>query len=56
MSALVDVTKENGVKDLPLNIRRWFAKAIPTEREAGHTTPEAEEYLQKAIDAEAESK
>lgn len=48
----VKIVKEEGVKDLtPMQVKLNFAKALKCEREAGHTTPEAETYLQKALDA-----
>ena len=49
-----DIAMEPGVKDLtPLSARLYFAKALFAEREAGHTTQEALDYLAKAIEAQA---
>ena len=50
------IMKEEGVADLPnLKCRGAFAKALWLEQQAGHTTPEAEAELAKAIEAEAQA-
>ena len=46
---VTDIIKEVGVADLPFAVKSYFAKALRLEREAGHTTPEALEALEKAI-------
>jgi len=46
---VTDIIKEDGVKDLPFAVRSYFAKALRLEREAGKTTAEAMEALDKAI-------
>ena len=49
-----EIAMEPGVRDItPLSARLYFAKALFAEREAGRTTPQAEEYLAKAIEAQA---
>jgi hypothetical protein len=41
-----------GVRDLePMKARGAFAKALMIEDEAGKTTPEAEHFLDQAIEA-----
>ena len=53
-NGLMAITKEEGVKDLlPMKVRANFARALLAEREAGHTTPEAEQYLDLAVAEEA---
>ena len=42
-TGLIAATQELGVHDLPLGVRRWFAKALLAER-AGNTD-EAEGFL-----------
>lgn len=49
---LILVSKELGVVDLPLPVRRWFARALLAER-AGDKL-EAYKCLQNALDAETE--
>jgi len=46
----MDFIKLPGVRDLePLKARGMFAKALAAEANAGHTTPEAEGFLEEAI-------
>lgn len=52
------IMHEDGVKDLRglgLKVVAAFAKALFTEREAGKTTPEAEELLERAVELEQEA-
>jgi len=51
MDTLIDVSRKEGVKDLPLSVRRWFAKALIAERLGEHSA--AAEYLATAIAEEA---
>jgi len=53
-TTLIDVSKEAGVHDLNLSVRRWFAKAILAERSGDNVN--AAVYLQNALDAEATTK
>lgn len=49
---ITDFYKLEGVKDIqPMKARGLFAKALMLEHNAGHTTPEAEEALDEAIQA-----
>jgi hypothetical protein len=53
MTTAMDFYKQEGVKDLkPMKARGLFARALMIEEEAGKTTPEAEEQLNLAIEAE----
>ena len=52
---LLEIVKEDGVSDLPSGSKSQFARAIKEERKAGHTTPEAENFLELAIEKEAEA-
>lgn len=47
---LMEVVKEDGVKDLPLRVRGPFAHALIEERNGN--TNEAQSYLDKAVYAE----
>ena len=51
MSTMLEVSREDGVRDLPLSVRRWFAKALLAEREGNHKA--AAEFLATAIAEEA---
>jgi hypothetical protein len=57
-SDLSAIISEEGVSDLKakygLKCAACFARALLLEREAGHTTPEALEQLDMALDLEAE--
>ena len=53
-SELMDVSKEPGVHDLPLAVRRWFAKALLAERQGLHD--DAKVFMQNALNAEATGK
>ena len=45
-----DFYKQDGVKDIsPMKARGFFCQALAVEANAGHTTPEAEALLDKAI-------
>jgi len=45
-----DFYKQPGVKDIaPMRARGLFCQALAAEANAGHTTPEAEDLLDKAI-------
>lgn len=49
----MDFYKLPGVRDLtPMKARGNFAKALATEANAGHTTPEAEAQLNLAVKIE----
>jgi hypothetical protein len=50
-STLLEVAQLPGVKDLPLQARRHFAKAIIAEMEGDTTLAEVE--LHRAVEAEA---
>ena len=50
-TGLIAATQELGVHDLPLGVRRWFAKALLAERSGN--TDEAEGFLAQAVEAEA---
>lgn len=49
---ILDVSKEPGVKDLPLRVRGPFAQAIIAERMGDHVKAAA--FLDKAVAAEIE--
>jgi hypothetical protein len=51
-STLLEVAQLPGVKDLPLQVRRHFAKALNAEREGDTTLAEVE--LHRAVEAEAD--
>jgi len=52
MNSLIEICQEDGVRDItPYKARAYFARALSLEREAGHTTPEAERNLELAIAA-----
>jgi len=44
---IMEVVKENGVKDLPIAVKRWFAKALIAESQGDNVA--AGEALNKAI-------
>lgn len=54
-SGLIAVTQEAGVHDLPLGVRRWFAKALLAERD-GEGADVVAKYLDNAIEAERTGK
>jgi hypothetical protein len=51
-SKIVEVAKLPGVKDLPVQVRWRFAKALIAEREGNTTLAEVE--LHRAVEAEAD--
>lgn len=57
-SPLVLAMKQPGIEDLKgkggMKCCAAFARAWMAEQEAGHTTPEAEQYLEEAIKLESE--
>ena len=54
MDTVMTVSREDGVKDLPLKAKAKFSKALLAERDASHTTPVALSFLDEAVLAEAE--
>jgi hypothetical protein len=50
---LMQIIKEEGLVDLPMNIRGKFAQAIRDERLNGATTPLAELLFAEALELEA---
>ena len=50
--SIIAISKEEGVRDLPMSIRGPFAQALKAERLAGETTEDALHLLDKAIAAE----
>jgi hypothetical protein len=54
MTNLMAVSREDGVKDLPLRVRKGFAKALLAERQGD--TANAALFLDEALVAEASIK
>lgn len=49
---LLEISRMDGIGDLPMTVRGPFARAWKLENEAGATTPECLDLLDKAVDAE----